>query len=114
MNAATKLAGTQRCRVGDLVMIVRSKNPARLGRVGVVVCATTDVAAVALACPEDLPEVQRRDWVVDFQGAPDVTVRDGQLLVTNRMACVGSALIPLRAPGEDLSEDVSMTMGAEA
>jgi len=107
----TALFPTRRCQVGDLVMLVRSKNAARLGRIGVVICSTTSAAAAALAHPDDLAEVQRRDWVVDFQGAPDVTYGDGALLVTNRMACADATLRPLRAASEDLEAEMVVAAG---
>lgn len=103
-----------RCRVGDLVMIVRSKNAARMGRIGVVVCSAKGAAAAALAPPEDLAEVQRRDWIVDFEGQPDITYRDGQLCVTHRLACADVALRPLRGTPEDLACETDLAIGSEA
>ena len=105
---------TRRCQVGDLVMLVRSKSPARLGRVGVIVCSTTSAAATALTHPDDLAEVQRRDWVVDFQGAPDVTYRDGTPVVTHLLACRDMTLRPLRAAPEELECEAAVTLGGEA
>lgn len=110
----TALFPTRRCQVGDLVMLVRSKNAARLGRIGVVICSTTSAAAAALAHPDDLAEVQRRDWVVDFQGAPHVTYRDGAPVVTNRMACADAALMPLRATPESLECETAFAAGGMA
>lgn len=105
---------TRRCQVGDLVMIVRSKNPLRLGRIGTVVCSTKSAAASALYHPEDLAEAQRRDWVVDFQGAPDVTYRDGQPIVTHRLACPDAILRPLRTASEDLACEEALAVGGAA
>lgn len=103
-----------RCQVGDLVMIIRSKNPARIGRIGVILCASTSAAATALAPPEDLAEVQRRDWVVDFQGPPDVTYRDGRPVVTHLLACADAALKPLRAAPEVLECEAALVEGGMA
>ena len=75
-----------RCKAGDLVMLVRSKNRTRLGRIGVIVCATDSTAASCVTHPGELAEVRHRDWIVDFEGAPDVSVRDGRVMTTNRMA----------------------------
>lgn len=110
----TALSPARRCQVGDLVMLVRSKNAARLGRIGVIVCSTASAAAAALAHPDDLAEVQRRDWVVDFQGAPDVTYRDGASIVTNRLACADAALRPLKAAPEELAFEAALAIGGEA
>lgn len=105
---------TLRCQVGDLVMIVRSKNPIRLGRIGTIVCSAKSSAAAALSQPEDLAEVQRRDWVVDFQGAPDVTYRDGQPIVTRLLACADATLRPLRAAPEALECETALVEGGMA
>lgn len=110
----TALFPTRSCQVGDLVMLVRSKNAARLGRIGVVICSTTSAAAAALAHPDDLAEVQRRDWVVDFQGAPDVTYRDGTPVVTNRMACADATLRPLRAAPDEPECETAVAEGGLA
>lgn len=105
---------TLRCQVGDLVMIVRSKNPTRLGRIGTIVCSSKSAAAAALSHPEDLAEVQKRDWVVDFQGVPDVTYRDGQPVVTHILACADAALKPLRASPEALECETALVEGGMA
>lgn len=103
-----------RCQVGDLVMIIRSKNPARIGRIGVVICSSRSAAAAAIASPEELTEVLKRDWVVDFQGAPDVTYRDGQRVETHRLACADVALTPLRAAPDDVECEAFITTGGPA
>lgn len=110
----TALSPAHRCQIGDLVMLVRSRNPARVGRIGVIVCSTTSAAAAALALPDELAEVQRRDWIVDFQGAPDVTYRDGEAIVTHRLACLDATLRPLRANPEELDCEVALAVGGEA
>lgn len=109
-----ELSLSRRCQVGDLVMLVRSKNPARLGRIGVIVCSATSAVAAALPHPDDLVEVQRRDWIVDFQGAPDVTFRDGQAIVTHRLACSDATLRPLRADSEVLAFEAALEVGGAA
>lgn len=114
MNAATTFARTQRCQVGDLVLLVRSKNPARIGRIGVIVCSTTSAVAAALAHPDDLTEVKRHDWIVDFQGAPDVAYRDGRPIVTHRLACADATLRPLRATTENLGSEAALAVGGAA
>ncbi|MFY2035825.1 hypothetical protein ACOTDT_19115 [Achromobacter xylosoxidans] len=103
-----------RCQVGDLVMLVRSKDPARLGRIGVIICASKSAAASAIASPEDLPEVQRRDWVVDFQGASEVTYRDGHPVISHRFACADASLRPLRAAPEDFELETNLALGGAA
>lgn len=92
-------------------MLVRSKDPARLGRIGVIVCASQSAVASAIASPEDLPEVQRRDWVVDFQGAPEVTYRGGHPIVSHRFACADASLRPLRAASEDFAVEMALALG---
>ncbi|WP_454677491.1 hypothetical protein [Achromobacter marplatensis] len=103
-----------RCQVGDLVMIVRSKNPIRLGRIGTIVCSTKSAAAAVLAHPEDLAEVQRRDWIVDLQGAPDITCREGEVIVTHRLACRDATLRPLRADQAEMECEATLALGGEA
>ena len=103
-----------RCQVGDLVMIVRSKDPIRLGRIGTIVCGAKSAAAAALSHPEDLAEVQRRDWVVDFQSVPDVTYRDGQPIVTQLLACADATLRPLGAAPEALECETVLVEGGMA
>ncbi|WP_312993220.1 hypothetical protein [Achromobacter animicus] len=110
----TALFTTRRCQVGDLVMLVRSKNAARLGRIGVVVCSTTSAAAAELVLPNELAEVQRRDWIVDFQGAPDVTCRDGEVIVTNLLACRDATLRPLRTDQAEMECEAALALGGEA
>lgn len=111
MNTPITLSRPHRCQVGDLVMIVRSKNPIRLGRIGTIVCGTKTAAAAALSHPEDLAEVQRRDWVVDFQGAPDVTYRGGEAIVAHLLACADATLMPLRAAPEDVDCEAALPAG---
>lgn len=110
----TRSSSTRRCQVGDLVMLVRSKNPSHLGRLGVIVCSTSSAAAAALSHPDDLAEVRRRDWVVDFQGAPDVTYRHGQPIVTHLLACADATLKPLRAASEALEYEAALVEGGMA
>lgn len=110
----TALSPARRCQVGDLVMLVRSKNPARVGRIGVIVCCTTSAAAAALVLPNELAEVQRRDWIVDFQGAPDVTCRDGEIIVTHLLACRDATLRPLRANQAEMACEAALALGGEA
>ncbi len=105
---------SHRCQVGDLVMLVRSSVPARVGRIGVIVCSTTSALASALSHPDDLAEAQRRDWIVDFHGAPEVTYRDGETFVTHRLACADVTLRPLRAGSEDLEREELLAAGGEA
>ncbi len=107
-------SNTRRCQVGDLVMLVRSKNPSHLGRIGVIVCSTSSAAAAALSHPDDLAEVRRRDWVVDFHGVPDVTYRDGQPVVTQLLACADATLRPLRAAPVDLECETALVDGGMA
>lgn len=94
-TSAQNTPSSFRCKTGDLVMIVRSKKPALLGRVGTVICATSDVAE--LVHPDDLCEVTKRDWVVELQGGPDTYFRDGLVVITHRLACADSCLIPIGA-----------------
>lgn len=103
-----------RCQAGDLVMIVRARNSAYLGRIGVIVCSTTSALACALSRPDDLSEAQRRDWIVDFQGPPEVIHRDGETFVTHRLACADVTLRPLRAAPEDFECEESLTVGGGA
>lgn len=103
-----------RCKAGDLVMLVRSKNRTRLGRIGVIVCATDSTAASCVTHPGELAEVRHRDWIVDFEGAPDVSVRDGRVMTTNRMACHDHALIPLRGHGQGQESIVAEAVGGAA
>lgn len=105
------MSAPYRCKTGDLVMLIHSRTPARLGRIGVIVSATADVAASTFSAPDELSEVLKRDWVVDFQGAPDVSVRDGRTVVTNRMACHDQALLPLCGHSEGLECDAALTAG---
>lgn len=103
-----------RCQAGDLVMIVRARNSAYLGRIGVIVCGATSAAAMALSRPDELSEVQRRDWVVDLHGTPEVTYRDGQPIVTNRLAFADVSLRPLRAAPEDVECEIQLVAGGTA
>lgn len=99
-----------RCKPGDLVMIVRAKNKAFLGRVGTVICATSDAAE--LVHPEDLSEVTKRDWVVEMQGGPDTYFRDGLVVITHRLACADRCLMPIGASATQ-SEECAVDMPAE-
>lgn len=106
-TSAQNFPSSFRCKPGDLVMVVRSKNQAILGRVGSVICATAD--ASDLSHPDDLREVMRRDWVVDLQGGPDTYFRDGLVVITHRLACADRCLIPIgnsAAQADELEVDM--------
>lgn len=94
-TSAQNTPSSFRCKTGDLVMIVRSKNQALLGRVGTVVCSTAE--ATAVSHPDDLFWVTQRDWVVELQGGPDTYFRDGLVVITHRLACADSCLLPIGA-----------------
>lgn len=82
-----------RCKVGDIVMVVGSRNPLRNGRTGVVIAAAP--LAQDMCRAEEFGEVARRDWVVDLRGDPDVSFRDGRVLATNRFSYLDKMLMPL-------------------
>lgn len=90
----------KRCRVGDIVMIIRAKDKSLLGRIGVISC--TGPEGSVNARPDEAKQVTQRDWVVCLVGAPHVFYREGNLYLAELIACRDKGLMPIRP--EDRSD----------
>lgn len=72
-----------RCRPGNLARVIRSNNPALVGRIAVV---------------ERIHDIEVGRWEVTILGAPvfGITKRHKRPVITNRFVCRDTSLVPLR------------------